>query len=166
MITFGTVNSDSYRSAWVFYASPADRTRIILSPARYALVWFCLPFTLLLAGIFTWYFGSALHAVLHCLVIYAILVIQTRMLTLMYPRIPLSQPPKTGQRTLYIFVLVTLSIIVMCVPMGIVTAVGYGGYAGYSVWLGGAMVINGVLSRIIRRTIPRRAAGMEFLAPV
>jgi len=166
MITFGTVNSDSYRSAWVFYASPADRTRIILSPARYALVWFCLPFTLLLAGIFTWYFGSALHAVLHCLVIYAILVIQTRMLTLMYPRIPFSQPPKTGQRTLYIFVLVTLSIIVMCVPMGIVTAVGYGGYAGYSVWLGGAMVINGVLSRIIRRTIPRRAAGMEFLAPV
>lgn len=166
MITLGTVNSDAYRSAWVFYSSPADRARIILSPARYALVWFCLPFTLLLAGIFTWYFGSALHAVLHCLVIYSILVIQTRILTLMYPRIPFSQPPKTGQRTLYIFVLVILSIIVMCVPMGIVTAVGYGGYAGYSAWLAAALVVNGILARIIRGTLPRRAADMEFTAPV
>jgi hypothetical protein len=166
MITLGTVNSDAYRSAWVFYASPADRTRIILSPARYALIWFCLPFTLLLAGIFTWYFGSAVHAMLHCLVIYAILVIQTRILTLLYPRIPFSQPPKTGQRTLYIFVLVLLSIIVMCVPMGIVTALGYGGYAGYAAWLAAAMITNGILSRIIGRTIPRRAARMEFTAPV
>lgn len=166
MITLGTVNSDSYRGAWVFYASPADRTRIIISPARYALIWFCLPFTLLLAGIFTWYFGSAVHAVLHCLVIYSILMIQTRILTLLYPRVPFSQPPKTGQRTLHIFVLVILSIIVMCVPMGIVTAVGYGGYAGYATWLAAAIVINGVLSRIVRRTIPRRAAGMEFTAPV
>lgn len=166
MITLGTVNSDAYRSAWVFYASPADRARIILSPARYALLWFCLPFTLLLAGIFTWYFGNAAHAVLHCLMIYAILMIQTRILTLMYPRIPFSQPPKTGQRTLLIFVLVILSIIVMCVPMGIVTAVGYGGYAGYAAWLAAALVINGLLARIIQRTIPRRAARMEFTAPV
>jgi len=166
MITFGTVNSDSYRSAWVFYISPADRTRIILSSARFALVWFCLPFTLVLTGVFTWYFRNPVHAVLHCLVVYLILTVQTKIMVLLYPRIPFSQPAKTGQLSMSVMIMVFISIPVMCVPMVIISMVGYGGYMGYVIWTGGLFAVNFALFRIVNRVIPERARKMEFTAPV
>jgi len=166
MIAIGTVNSESYRSAWIFYASPADRTRIILSSARFALIWFCFPFTILLAGIFTWFFGSLAHAVLHCLLIFTFLMILTKVMVMFYPRIPFSQPHKTGQRSFSIFVMMFVSIPMVMIPMSIVSLLGYGGYIGYSIWFGSALVLNITLYQILKRTIPRRAAKMEFTAPV
>jgi ABC-2 type transport system permease protein len=166
MITVGTVNSDSYRSAWVFYASPADRTRIILSSARFALIWFCFPFTILLAGIFTWFFGSLIHAVLHCILIFSFLMILTKIMVLFYPRIPFSQPQKTGQRSFSIFIMMFVSMPTVLIPMTIVSVVGYGGYIGYTILLGITLTVNIILHRILKKTIPRRAAKMEFTAPV
>ena len=166
MITIGTVNSDSYRSAWIFYASPADRTRIILSSARFALIWFCFPFTILLAGIFTWFFGSLIHAVLHCIMIFAFLMILTKVMVLFYPRIPFSQPQKTGQRSMSLFIMMLVSMATVMIPMTILSVVGYGGYIGYTILIGIVLAVNVTLHQILKRTIPRRAARMEFTAPV
>lgn len=166
LITIGTANSDSYRSAWVFYISPADRTRIILSSARFALLWFCLPFTVLLAGIFTWYFGNPLHAALHCLLVYIILMIQTKILVLLYPRIPFSQAPKTGQRSVSAMTMLFVSMPLLCVPMLVISLVGYGGFTGYGIWITAALITNYIFYRTIKKIIPLRAVKMEFTAPV
>ncbi len=166
LITIGTAYSESYRSAWVFYTSPADRTAVILASARFALTYFCLPFTILLVGLFTWFFGNVLHALLHCVMIYVILMILTKLMVLVHPRVPFSQPSKAGQRTVSMYLMILVTFPVMLIPMVVVANVGYGGYVGYSIYLASALLVNFVLHRIMKSVIPRRAAKLEFTAPV
>jgi hypothetical protein len=130
------------------------------------LTFFAFPFTILLAGIFAWFFGSFPHAVLHCLFIYIILMIMTKLTVLIYPRIPFSQPQKAGQHSFSVFIMLFAAVPLMMAPMAVVSLVGYGGYGGYLAWLGGGLLVNFIFSRILQKTIPSRAAKLEFTAPV
>lgn len=165
MITINTSFSESYQSAWVFFTSPADRTRIVLSSARFSLYYFCLPFTILLSFLFTWFFGYYLHALLHSLFVFVILMILIKVMVLIYPRIPFSQPYKKGQfSTTFFMMLITIPIAI--IPMTIISTVGYFGYNGYAIYLVTALITNFVLHVILKRTIPRRVAKLEFSAQV
>ncbi len=166
MVIVGTVNSESYRSAWVFYTSPADRANIIMASARFALVYFCLPFAILLVGVFTWFFHDLLHAFLHCVAIYVVLMITTKLMVLLYPRIPFSQPPRAGQRSMSMFTMIIGGMLLMIIPMAVVSNLGYGGYLGYAISLVVALLLNYLLQQTLRRVLPKRAAKLEFTAQV
>lgn len=162
MVAMGTINSESYRAAWIFYTSPSDRTRMVLSSARFALVFFCVPYTLILLGLFAWFFGSFVHAFLHCLIIYALLMILTKVMVLFHPRFPFSRTVKKGQNLVALMVITWIVIALMLVPMMVVSNFGYGGYVGYLVFLFCALAVNSVIYRVIKRTVPGRVKKLEF----
>lgn len=166
LVTINTSFSESYRSAWVFYASPADRTRIVLSSARFALTYFCFPFTILLAGLFTWFFGDYIHALLHSLFLFVLLMILTKFMVIIYPRIPFSQTHKAGQSTATFFFMMLVGLPIAMVPMIIVSTIGYGGYRGYKFYLVTALILNFALHWILKKTIPKRISELEFSAQV
>ncbi len=166
MVTVNTSFSVSYKSAWVFFTSPADRTRIVLSSARFALTCFCLPFTILMAGLFTWFFGNYMHALLHSLFIFVLLMILTKIMVLIYPRVPFSQPMQKGQSSANMLLMIFIAMPVTMIPMVFVSKVGYGGYHGYMIYLFIALIINFILHWILKKTIPKRVAKLEFAAQV
>jgi hypothetical protein len=166
MVTVNTSFSESYKSAWVFFTSPADRTRIVLSSARFALTYFCFPFTILLAGLFTWLFGDFIHALLHSLFVFVLLMILTKLMVLIYPRIPFSQTQKAGQSTIVFILMMFVAMPVAIIPMVIVSMIGYRGYAGYMIYLVSALIINFTLHWILKKKIPKRVAKLEFSALV
>jgi ABC-2 type transport system permease protein len=166
LVTVNTSFSESYRSAWVFFTSPADRTRIVLSSARFALTYFCFPFTILLAGLFTWLFGDYIHALLHSLFLFVLLMILTKSMVLIYPRIPFSQTQKAGQSTAIFFFMMLVGLPIAMVPMIVVSNIGYGGYHGYAIYLLSGLILNFVLQWLLKKTIPKRMARLEFSAPI
>jgi len=166
LVTINTSFSESYKSAWIFYASPADRTRIVLSSARFALTYFCFPFTILLAVFFAWLFGDYFHALLHSLFLFVVLMILTKLMVLMYPRIPFSQTQKAGQSTSIFLLMTIVGLPMAMVPMIVVSVIGYGGYRGYTIYLASALILNFVLQWILKKTIPKRIAKQELSAPV
>ena len=90
--------SESYRAAWVFFATPVDRARLIGHVGHSVMIFFLLPYLAMLAAVFVWAFGDLWHAVLHTGVLGLIshLGIQARLLVA--PRVPFSQPVKKGAR--------------------------------------------------------------------
>ena len=166
LVTINTSFSESYKSAWVFFASPADSTRIVLSSARFAVTYFCFPFTILLAGLITWLFGDYIHALLHSLFLFALLMILTKLMVLIYPRIPFSQTQKAGQSTAIFFLMMLVALPIAMVPMIIVSTIGYGGYRGYTIYLVTALILNFALHWILKKTIPKRIAKLELSAQV
>lgn len=161
MITINTAFSDSYQSAWVFFTSPADRTRIVLSSARFALYYFCFPFTILLLFLFSWFFKNYFHALLHCILIFVILMIMTKVMVLLYPRIPFSQIYKKGSSSVS-FIMMFIVLIVVTIPMVVISTIGYGGYRGYGIYLVIALIINFVFQIILKKEIPGRVEKLEF----
>ena len=161
MITINTSFSESYQSAWVFFSSPANRTRIVLSSARFALYYFCFPFTVLLLFLFAWFFKNYFHALLHCIMIYVVLMILTKIMVLIYPRIPFSQVYNKGSMS-FSFFMMFIVLMFAVVPMVIISVIGYGGYIGYSVILAITLIINFIFHLILKKSIPKRVEKLEF----
>ena len=165
IVTINTSFSASYQSAWVFFTSPADRTRVVLSSARFALYYFCLPFTVLLVFLFTWFFGNMVHALLHSVFIFVILMILTKFMVLLYPRVPFSQHNVKGSFSIS-FLMMFIAMPLVIIPMSIVSTIGYGGYNGYAIYIAVSLIINFMLCVMLKRKIPGKVAKLEFSALV
>ncbi len=161
MVITNTAFSESYLSAWVFYTSPADRTRIVLSSSRFALYFFCLPFCILLLFLFNYFFNNFLHAFLHFVLLFVLLMILIKIMVLAYPRVPFSQTYKKGTNSMNFFIMFLMMMLVN-IPMAIISTVGYGGYTGYSIILGLTVCINMIFHTIVKKNIPGRIEKLQF----
>jgi hypothetical protein len=163
MVIFGSAYSASYQAAWIYYTSPADRTRLVLASNRFAMIFFCIPYLIFMCALMTYFFGSILHAILHCIVLYFVLLILVDLIALIVPRIPFSMPMKSGQRTGAMMITMFIPMIAVMVGMQILARVGYGGVIGYGTIVFALLLIALLLSHLQRRLIPRRLAKIEFI---
>jgi ABC-2 type transport system permease protein len=163
MVIFGSAYSASYQAAWIYYTSPADRTRLVLASNRFATIFFCIPYLVFMCALMTYFFGSILHAVLHCVVLFFVLLVLVDLIALIAPRIPFSMPMKSGQRTGAMMITMFIPMIFVMVGMQILSHVGYGGVIGYGTIVFVLIMIVLLLSHLQRRLIPRRLAKIEFL---
>jgi hypothetical protein len=163
MVVINTSFSTSYQAAWIYYTSPADRTRIVQASHRFAIIFFCIPYLIFMGSLMVYFFGNVLHAVLHCVVLFLLLVALVGALALISPRFPFSQPMKSGQRTGAMMISMIVPMLIMVVPMAILSKVGYGGALGYSSVVFGLLLVILVVTALQKRTIPRRLAKIEFV---
>jgi len=163
MVVMNTAFSTSYQAAWVYYSSPADRTRLVLASHRFAIIFFCIPYLVFMGSLMIYFFGSVLHAFLHCIVLFLLLQALVGALALISPRFPFSQGMKSGQRvgSMIISLLVPMPIVV--VPMVLLSRFGYGGTIGYGSVVLGLFFIVVLITALQKRIIPRRLAHQEYL---
>ncbi len=162
MIVTGTSYSASANASWVFFASPADRTKLILASTRFAVIFFCVPYLILLGGILTYFFGSALHAVLHCFIIFLNLIIMLQLMLTIMPRIPFSLPARAGQRSLAFFAMFLIPSVFIIGPMIILLKVGYGGPVRYLCIAAGLAVLVWLTNLLLKKTTPNRLGKLEY----
>lgn len=163
MVVLGTSYSASYQAAWVYFTSPADRTRLVVASHRFAIIFFCIPYLIFMGGLMVYFFGSFLHAFLHCLVLFLLLLALVGALALISPRFPFSLPIKSGQRIGAMMISLLVPMLVVVVPMIILSKVGYGGAVGYSSVFLGLLLLVLLVSALQRRLIPRMLARVEFV---
>ncbi len=163
IVIFGSAYSASYQAAWIYYTTPADRTRLVLASNRFATIFFCIPYLVFMCALMTYFFGSILHAILHCVVLFFVLLVLVDLIALIAPRIPFSLPMKSGQRTGAMMITMFIPMIAVMVGMRILARTGYGGVIGYGTIVFVLILIVLLLSHLQRRLIPRRLAKIEFL---
>jgi hypothetical protein len=166
MLVLSTAYSSTYQAAWIYYASPADRTGLVLGSARFVVFFFCIPYLIFMCAIFSYFFGSVLHAILHSIVIYLLIQVLVNVMVLVMPRFPFSLPMQAGQRVGLMMLMFLIPMPVMLVPMMIISKLGYGGAIGYISITLGLILLNLLVSFWLRKTTPRRLAKFEFVETV
>jgi len=90
--------SESYKAAWVFFAAPVDRARLVSNSGNCVTVFFLIPYLAMLAGVLAWAFGNFWHAVAHVLLLGLMAHLLIHTVLIAAPRLPFAAPPRTGGR--------------------------------------------------------------------
>ncbi|MDE2753189.1 MAG: hypothetical protein OXI83_11480, partial [Gemmatimonadota bacterium] len=153
--------SESYRAAWVFFAAPVDRAKLVVNAGISVAVFFVAPYAVLLAGIFLWSFGNAVHALLHAVVlgVFAHLALQLRLLA--SPLLPFSEPPRKGSAMGNLMGMILISMMI-AVFLPLIFRVGYANEALTAVLMGTLVVLAVLLPRAVERSIRPRVQRLEF----
>jgi hypothetical protein len=164
MVIAGTSYSSAYQAAWIFFTSPADRVRLVLATKRFAIIYFCLPFLIVVFVLLSLFFHSVLHAALHSLTMFLLCTIAIAILVIMIGKVPFSLPLRRGSTTASYFVSLMVPLVLILPPMIVIAKVGYGSAEGYLIWVGILLALNLAINFVQNRIVARRVAKYEFLA--
>ena len=103
--------SDSWRAAWLFWASPSDHGRLVLAAKNFVSVVFIGAYAVLLGVLWSFVFDRIWHAFVHAAILggLAHILLQTAVIT--NPALPFTKEPKRGEQSSRIFGLLFVSIV-------------------------------------------------------
>jgi ABC-2 type transport system permease protein len=99
MLRMSLMNSDSYQASWIYYATPADRGRLVLGAKDFVFAYFVLPYLLFIGVVFLYFFRNALHVLLLLIVLGLLSHFFLQLAVFFNPALPFSQPIRKGQRS-------------------------------------------------------------------
>jgi hypothetical protein len=99
IITRHLESSDGYQASWIYTVTTADAGRLVVALKNVATVYFLVPFAVILAALFAWRFGNALHAITHAGLLAGISHLALQIAVLLSPRLPFAQPPDKTRGT-------------------------------------------------------------------
>lgn len=119
MLRTYVTQSDSFQASWIFYATPTNIQRIVISEKNFLMIYFVLPFLLILGGIFFYYFDTLLHVLLHVLVLGLLAHLFLQFAFLYSPDLPFSRPNVKGSRSknIALFLILVPFIIYLILPL-------------------------------------------------
>ncbi len=155
-------SSESYRATWVFFCTPADLPKLTVSAAKFAGLFFLLPYVLMVGGALCWLLGDIVRGIGHTLLLgvgaYAAMQLALRV----SPWIPFSEPPpKTAGGRLFGF-----SILAAVVGMGVLPwliAFATSGLAPFAVAAALFVAVCALLQRSLTKGIRKRVQETEFV---
>lgn len=103
--------SENFRSAWIFFATPADRQDLVLAMKKSVFVSFVVPYLLLFGALLTFMFHNFIHALVHTVVLGLIAHMAITFLVTINPALPFSAPHIKGERTFSTFLLTLATVI-------------------------------------------------------
>ena len=97
--------SESWRAAWVFFATPASHARIVVAAKNFVTVYFLGSYVVALAALWSWFFDRVWHAAIHALLLGAIAHLLLQLTVIMRPTLPFATEPRQAQRAGSMFLL-------------------------------------------------------------
>jgi hypothetical protein len=91
--------SDSYQASWIYYATPADRTQLVLCSKNFVMAYFVVPYLVFIGVVFLYFFRNVGHVLLLLSVLALLSHFFLQMTVFFQPMLPFSQPPRKGQRS-------------------------------------------------------------------
>jgi hypothetical protein len=155
--------SDSFQAAWVFFASPADRTALVLSVRRVLTFYFLVPYLMLLGCIFSFGFSSFLHVLMHLLVLFLASQIPLQFMFLIAPQLPFSMPRGVGDRISLMTFVMVLGPIIMLVLLFLFSRYVYGSATSYIAGTAFLAALVYLLERLLGIRVARKVGRLEFV---
>jgi ABC-2 type transport system permease protein len=97
-------SSESYRAAWVYFATPASRPALVAALRNVIAIRFFLPYVIFLAALFTWRFNHVGHAAVHAAFLGLVGYLTLQLGMLVEPRLPFALPPRKAVNSTVMFV--------------------------------------------------------------
>jgi hypothetical protein len=107
--------SESWRAAWVFFAAPVSHARIVVAAKNFVAVYFLGTYLLVLAGMWTYFFGNIWHAAVHALVAGLLAHLLLQLHVIVRPALPCAAEPRKGERSSSFFAIILFGSIAAAV---------------------------------------------------
>ncbi len=164
MVTMSVYHSSAFKAAWIFFATPVKRVKLLTGARTVASVMLMAPIGAGLSVIFSYFYGNAVHAVLHTLFIILLIRILVVIAVFFNPGVPFSLPMAGNagfslRRLLAVF-LPGIGVL----PLLAIQRFGYGGYFGYILILGAAFLLGWALEKVSDEYLVRRFGSWEFVS--
>lgn len=91
--------SESWRAAWIFFASPASHARIVIAAKNFISVYFLGIYLVALAAFWSYFFEHAWHAVVHALFAGLLAHLLLQLVVIAKPALPFAAEPRKAERS-------------------------------------------------------------------
>ena len=161
MLKTSLVRSDAYRAAWIFFATPASRAKLLRSSLDILVITFLLPYMLLAGTAMVWFYREIGPVLVHVSLIGLLSYVLLQAAILVYPELPFSKPVDKGRSSSRVFALTILTGVAAAVFAGITPSV-YGNTPLLLVLVGALIGSSFALDRSMRRRVEKEAAELEY----
>lgn len=162
MLKMQVTRSESFRAAWIFFTTPADRMKLVRSSITVVLVFFLVPYLLFVSAIYAFLVGNLPHVLVHFALFGLLGHFVLQVTILVEPELPFSRPLDKGHQSIL--------LVAFTVVMGIVSAVLdtlsaqlYASTMATVLAFAGVVAASVVVDRLTRARVARRTASMEFV---
>ena len=161
MLRMLLTRSDAFRASWIFFTCPSDRMRIARSSKDVLVVFFLIPYLLVVSAIYSYVVGNVVHVLVHVafLGLLAHLVLQIALL--LDPALPFSRPMQKGRSTALFFGF-TLATILVSLFIQFYSATIYSSVTSTIAAVVGIVLIGVVIDWLTRARVSRQAQLLEF----
>ena len=103
--------SESWRAAWIFFATPASHARIVVAAKNFVTMYFLGSYLVALAALWSVYFTRVWHAVVHALFAGLLAHLLLQLTVIVKPALPFAAEPRKGERSSAMIVVILVGSI-------------------------------------------------------
>jgi len=159
--TFVT-QSDAYQASWMFYTALTDFQRLIISEKNFLMIYFVLPFLVILGLIFYHYFENLLHVLLHILVLGLLAHFFLQFAFLFSPDLLFSRLNVKGQRSCNMALLLIIVSFILYLILPFIFRVVYLSFASFLTFTITILTISLILESLIKVRVSHYMKNFEF----
>jgi hypothetical protein len=97
--------SESWRAAWIFFATPASHARIVVASKNFVTFYFLGTYVIALTAFWSWFYERLWHAAVHALILGALAHLLLQLAVITRPSLPFAAEPHKAQRSATTFAL-------------------------------------------------------------
>jgi len=103
--------SESWRAAWIFYATPASPRRIVVAAKNFVAVYFLGGYVLVLTAIWGYAFERVWHAAVHALFAGLLAHLLLQLTVIVNPGLPFAAEPRKAERSAAMFAIIAVGAV-------------------------------------------------------
>ena len=153
--------SESWRAAWIFFATPVSHARVVVAAKNFVAVYFLGSYLVVLAAVWSYYFDAVWHAVIHAafagLLAHALL----QLAVIVKPALPFSAEPRKAEGSFTMFWVILLGSIAAGIFPFLLPIV-YRSIALTIVALGFLLAITAGIEYALRLRVAEAIGDLEF----
>jgi len=142
--------SDSYRAAWIFYATPASPVRVVRAMKNYLMATIVLPYLGALAVVFAWCFEAWWHVAVHVAMLLLLAHLSLLVTVSLDPELPFARPIRRGDRSVRFVVMIGLMSVLGGLGIPLIQHYLYPSAVRIGLMLGGLFALNAAVDGVLR----------------
>jgi hypothetical protein len=95
--------SESWRAAWVFFASPVSHARVVVAAKNFVAVYFLGAYVAVLTVMWSYFFERIWHAIVHAAIAGLLAHLLLQLHVIVKPALPFAAEPRKGERSSTLF---------------------------------------------------------------
>jgi hypothetical protein len=161
MLRMQLTHSDAFRASWIFFACPSDRMKIARASKDVLIVYFLIPYLLLVLAVYTYVVGHVGHVLVHILFLGLLAHLVLQLALLLDPSLPFSKPIQKGRGTSLFFVF-TMGTVLISGFIHVYSARLYSSAATTGAAVASILVAGALIDRLTRARVERQTQLLEF----
>lgn len=161
MLKMNLGRSDAYRASWIFFACPADRTKILRAAKNILVAGFLVPYLVIVAIVLAFLATNLVHLVIHLIVVALLSHLVLQVITFAEPELPFSKPMAKGRSSTRVFVLMMV-VGVGAVLLPLAAPVIYASPGATMLTIAALVGASLFMEQLTRVRVEAQAAKLEF----